>query len=147
VEDQYAASQAALTACFEGTSEEDSTNRTAEGEWNAREVLAHLIHIERDVHAVLHDFSFSQERVSDGYADNFKARIQATVNAYGSLSELLKEFKRNQAETITILAGLPSDFVTHKGTFWRMAFTMLTINRHTEDHIEQIKAALKAEKK
>jgi uncharacterized protein YndB with AHSA1/START domain len=132
-----------LTSVLEGVSEASAAVNPAPGEWNAKEVIAHLIHNERDSQAWINDLCFSQERASDGYAGNLPARIQATVSAYSTLQGLIDEFKHAQAETVALLAALPSEFAAQKGTFWRMGYQLIEIDAHTREHIAQITAALK----
>lgn len=147
VGEMYATCQADLESALSGASEEEASTPPAAGEWSARECLAHLIHAERDIQVVINDMSYNQERVADGFADNLPARIKGTLLAYPTVGLMLEEFKRNQMETVAILGGLPDEFVAHRGTYWRLAFTMMTFSKHIEEHIQQIQEALKAARK
>jgi uncharacterized protein YndB with AHSA1/START domain len=123
-------------------SEEAANLRPAEKEWNTKENLAHLLHYERFLQNWINELVFSQESVSDGFADNFDPRIKATVAIYGSLQNVYSEFKKNQAEIVELVKNLPENFVKRKSTWWRMGFTLLTYCDHTKEHLKQIKVAL-----
>lgn len=110
------------------------------GEWNIKEILAHLIHNEREAQSWVNDLVYSQERLADGYADNLPARLLATVKAYPSTDELFAEFKRTEAETIQLIAGLPANFVARKGSYWKLGFSFLQPPFHVLGHIDQIRA-------
>ena len=43
-----------------------------------------------------------------------------------------------------MLAGLPPEFVAAKRTYWRLAFGQLQGGNHTQDHLQQIQAAVAA---
>jgi uncharacterized protein YndB with AHSA1/START domain len=133
-----------LASCFDGISEVEASHHPADGEWSAKEVLAHLIHCERDLQAWIADLVNNQERVSDGFSDNVPARIAATVTAYPLISDLLSEFKNHQIETLNILANLPGEFQACKGNYWRMGITVLQGISHIRAHKDQLQAALKA---
>ncbi len=128
-----------LKKSFAEVSEELANTPPKKGEWSACEVLAHLIHSERDQQLILHTVVFDQELVSDGYGDNLDARNKATVAAYGSSKALLEEFHRAITETTFFIANLPEKFVKHKGSYWRQAFNLLQFPQHTDEHIVQIR--------
>jgi len=131
-----------LAKCFEGVSEEQASHSPAAGEWSAKEVLAHLIHGERDNHSWINDMVSYQERVSDGYADNYSGRIKATAGVYKTYQELLKELSRNEAETVAMLAALPEDFLARKGSFWRLSYVLISSPQHAQGHYQQIRSAI-----
>jgi uncharacterized protein YndB with AHSA1/START domain len=137
----------ALKKCFDGITEERANTAPKKGEWNACEVLAHLIHTERGLQNNLNNVCFDQEEVSDGYGDNLDARCKATVEAYGSTKALLEEYRRSLKETTLLIADLPAGFVKHKGSYWRQAFNLLTFPPHIDEHIDQIRAGFETLKK
>jgi uncharacterized protein YndB with AHSA1/START domain len=136
-----------LKKSFAGINEEMANTPPKKGEWSACEVLAHLIHVERDQQTFLNNIVFDQELVSDGYGDNLESRVKATAAAYGSAKDLLDEFQLAMKETTLLLAGLPSKFVQHKGSYWRMAFNLLQFPQHTDEHNAQIRAGFEILKK
>jgi len=129
-----------LGEVLKGTTPAQEDFRSESGEWNIKEILAHLIHNEREAQSWVNDFVYSQERLADGYADNLPARLHATVKAYPSAEELFSEFKRTEAETIQLIAGLPANFVERKGSYWKLGFSFLQPPFHVLGHIDQIRA-------
>ncbi len=143
----HAEMDAELKAVFEGVTDAEAAFVPQPGEWSAMEVVSHLIQDERDNHTWINDMVYCQERVSDGFGDNLPARIAATTAVYNTKEAILDELFRNEAETVYMAAHLSDELVADKGTFWRMAFTLLQTPLHTRDHIEQIKAAVAAARK
>jgi uncharacterized protein YndB with AHSA1/START domain len=133
-----------LDAVILSASEEAASHRPSEKEWNAKEILAHLLHYERYLQGWIVELYFSQESVADGFGDNLNARVESTVAVYGTLKNVYEEFERNQAEIVELVKRLPDDFVKRKSTWWRMGFNLLSYCDHTREHINQIKAALSA---
>jgi uncharacterized protein YndB with AHSA1/START domain len=136
-----------LKKSFIGINEEMANTAPKKGEWSANEVLAHLIHSERDQQLFLNSVLFDQEFVSDGFGDNLNARVKATVAAFGSSKALLEEYHRALKETSLMVAGIPDAFVKHKGSYWRQAFNILQYPQHTDEHITQIRAGFEKLKK
>jgi len=144
VRQTYAAADAELEVAVKDITEAEAEFRPAPHEWNAKEVLAHLIIGERDTHAYIAELTDGEERVYPTYIGNNNLRTKATASAYPSLAALLEELKRNEAETVAMLAGLPPEFVAAKRTYWRLAFGQLQGGNHTQDHLQQIQAAVAA---
>ncbi len=133
-----------LEKLFEGTTEEEASHKPSPQDWSAKEILAHLIHGERDFHEYLNEIVSNQERISDGFGDNSPARIAATTAAYGTVAGLIDELKHNQAETIAYFSCLPPEFVTRKSSYWRLAYGLADggFALHARSHFDQIKAAI-----
>ena len=146
VQSLYARANDMLEEALQGVSESEAEFKPAQEEWSIKEVIAHLIHVERDTQAYINDVVFSQERVSDGYSDNLNARVAATASVFRTTSHLLDELKRAEDETIFLLRELPENFVANKGSFWRLAFQLLQLEfpAHTQEHVDQIRANLKS---
>jgi hypothetical protein len=123
---------------LQGVSEQEASFRPAPGEWTIKEIIAHLLHGERDIQSNIQDIVFSQERVSDGFSNNLDARVRATAAAYDSLEGLIDAYKRSQAETVILLRELPEEFAAMKSSFWRLGFQLLQFNSHTREHEGQI---------
>ena len=112
------------------------------GEWNARQNLAHLIAAERDLHTWISSMAEGQE-VADIFHGS-TTRLEAISAAFPVYSELLAEYRRSQIVTIMLVQRLPSVLEKRKGSFWRLAYQLLTLVEHTRDHIEQIRQGLQA---
>lgn len=137
-----------LSAAFKNVTDAAAGKKPAKSEWSAKEVIAHLLEGERGWHVYIHQLLFSEEQVSDGFADNSNERIAAESAAYPTAKDLLTEYRRSQLVTVGFLKNLPKSFLQHKGTWWHLAMAMLGgPNTHTHDHIAQIKNALATVKK
>ena len=143
----YAQTDDEVKKALKGVSDVEASFKLKPDEWSVKEVLAHLIHGERDTHSYLGELVYSQERVADGFADNLPARISATVAVYQTLDALLEEFFRCEMETVYIISNLPAEFNANKPSFWRMAFNALQFPIHTREHLQQMKTSIEAARK
>ncbi len=139
----YRELDAELEKCFAGVSDADASRKPAADEWSAKETLAHFIATERGAHEWIADLLNGEERVQDNPANptNLAPRIQATVQAYPTAGELLAEFKRNQQETLALIAALPPESVARKASFWKLGYSLLSYTDHNQTHVEQIRRA------
>lgn len=126
-----------LSEALKDISETEASFKPGPGEWNVREVLAHLIHNERDWHFNIFKW-VANETIN--YPPNLQARIEATIAVYSTVTELLMAYKQAEAETIAFLRRLPEDFIAQKDSYWQIGFNQVQFNSHTKEHIEQIKA-------
>ncbi len=133
-----------LVKILESVTEEQASFHPISDEWTIKEIIAHLLHEERDIQATIQQMVFSEEQVADGLAYNLNARVRATVTAYQTLDRLLDAYKRSQDETVALLAELPDEFACMKGSFWRLGLRLLQIYSHAREHENQISLALAA---
>ncbi len=136
-----------LKQALEGVTEEEASFKPRPDDWCVKEVIAHLIHGERDTQGYISELYFSQERTSDGFIDNLPSRISATVACYPTLGEILEELFRSERETVHIVGNLPEEFNQNKASYWRLAFNMLQFPIHNREHINQINDVLQAARK
>ncbi len=132
-----------LTQAFKGVSEEKAARAPAPGEWSARHILAHLIAGERNINHWITTVIGGQEQWQDEWEGNLRIRLDAVINGFPTIQALLTELKRNEAETVAMLNALPDSFVARKGSYDRVARTMLTWPDHTREHLEQIRNAVR----
>jgi uncharacterized protein YndB with AHSA1/START domain len=130
-----------LESTLEGVSEQEASFKIAPAEWSVKEVLAHLIHTERDWQFAINKWISGEDT---GYAPNLDARIRATVSAFPTIPDLMQELKRSEVETIELLRNLPDDFVGQKDSFWVLAYNQVQFKGHTSEHIDQINASIAA---
>lgn len=128
-------------------SEEEAGYKPSKGDWSAKEVLAHLIHGERDYQSYISDVVGGYEAHYDDYGGNLQARIDATLATYPSLLELSAAYKRSANETASLLERLPKVFRENKGSFWRIAYNAFEGDYHFFSHFDQMKEAIEAAKK
>lgn len=147
VRKMYADIDAQLAAAFEGVSEEEASHKPGADEWSAKDVLCHLVAGERDWHAWIGELIGSQERWSDDWAGNIALRHVGILAAFPTVPALLEELKRHEAETVGMLAALPPEFVAHKGSYVRMAYSLLQAPEHVAGHRDQIRDAIASARK
>ncbi len=139
LEESYEAEFHKLQAALANVTDEAASWKPTPEEWSIKEILAHLIHTERDnqvgMHTLLLDEDFE-------WVDNTLERGVATIAAYPTISELMDEIYRAQKETIHFLKVLPQSFLARKGSYWKVAQNLLTNDTHIEEHVEQIQQNL-----
>ena len=138
----YAEGNKLLDACLDGVSEAEASHRPGPGEWSARDVIAHLIIDLRETQQYISDLIGSEERWTDGNAGNVPARITALTSVLKTLSEARAELKRAQDETVAMVAALPGEFVSRRGSYWRLGHGLLQSSTHTQEHAAQVQAAI-----
>ena len=139
LEEMHARSDQEVEQILQNVSEIEASYRPGVGEWNIREILAHLIHSERDL-----QFFFHKLVVNEGYFSppNLQARVDAIVVIYPTLTDLKLELKRAEAETVAFIRSLPDEFTSRKDSFWILAYNTLQLNYHPLEHSQQIKDTL-----
>lgn len=137
----YAKNDAELLAVLKGVSEKEAAHLPAPDEWSVRDILAHMLHVERDFHTMIIAAILSQ---SFNFADNFPERIQVTLEVYPTLQDLLAAFFTAEKETLALFAHLPESFTARSASFWNLAYNFPFFADHTSTHLEQIRAALAA---
>ena len=133
-----------LDAFLVGVNEDEASFNPADSGWSVKRNLGHFIHGERSYQIYIGDMVSGYERYADDWGGNVNELLDAIIAIYPTVPELVAEYKRNMAETLYLLANLPEDFVSHKGSYWRMAFNALQDPFHFDGHIEQMQAALDA---
>lgn len=142
VEKQYAALDAELKVLFESVTEEEANKKPAPEEWNAKEVLSHLILTEHWLHHWLGGLMQGPEIT--GFTANTAARIAGVVNTYKTLTALLAELRRSWSETVAILRAVPAEFHDRKSNLWWATFEVSGFDAHTHQHFNQIRQAITA---
>lgn len=133
-----------LATFFADVGEVRAAHKPAAEAWSVREILAHLIHSERDTHSWMADMVGGHERWYDDWGGNLQARIDATLAAFPTVDELLEELRRLNVETVAFVSSLPASFLERKGSYWRLAYQLLEPPYHHHTHLEQMREALDA---
>jgi uncharacterized protein YndB with AHSA1/START domain len=140
--EKYEMAVSELLECFKGVSEEQAAKKPNSHEWSAREILAHLIHSERNFQSYIDDRIGGYDRWADDEGGNIDARIQATIVAYKTTNGLIQELKHLCEETIIFIQLLPSDFVARKNSYYSVGVLIAQGPIHIEGHIDQIRSAI-----
>jgi hypothetical protein len=146
VEPVYQQFEKKIDEILTGASEAACAYKPAHLEWNANEVLAHLIHSELGWQNAASEIISGTEAAYDDYGGNIQARIDGTVAIFRTKVELLKELKNHDAETISMLAHIPEEFLSHKGRFWKLAYQAHQNIYHQQLHLEQMRLAIQSAK-
>jgi hypothetical protein len=133
-----------LDQFLQGVTEEEASYRPAPTEWCIKEVLAHLIHGERSRQTFIVDLMGGQEPIYDNYSGNVTEQVEATFAAYPTIAAIFTELQRASQETVELITRLPNEFLTRKGSYWRLAYNELETPYHHQIHMEQMHNALKA---
>ncbi|HVP21920.1 MAG TPA: SRPBCC domain-containing protein [Anaerolineaceae bacterium] len=139
VEEMYDAGDSILAASIENTTESDASFKPGPDEWSVHEVLAHLIHNERDLQFGMHKWLVNE---SFSYPPNIQTRIDATVAVYPTIPELIQALNVAEAETLAFVRRLPEKFTAQRDSYWYLAYNLLQYTGHLKEHIEQIKSIL-----
>jgi uncharacterized protein YndB with AHSA1/START domain len=143
VADQNHQFEAELEKVLSDNSEADCRRKPTPTEWSAFDILAHLIHSEQGWLNYASEIASGFEAAYDDYSGNMQARNDATLEIYPTKADLLKAFKDRNAETVSFIAHLPTDFHSNKGRWWKLVQTASENPLHREGHLEQIRSALK----
>ena len=138
----YEQTDAELGQALASISADAANSRPREGEWNVKEILAHLLHGERDNQVFISELVAGEADLRHVTLGNSHLRTSATAETFGSARALFEALKHSEAETVAMLAALPEDFVKRRRSYWRLAMSVVQTADHTHDHLRQIAEAL-----
>jgi uncharacterized protein YndB with AHSA1/START domain len=136
VETMYKPMMAQLESSLKGITDVQASF-SGPGEWNVKQVLAHLIATEKDTHTWIAALIEDQGCGFEFHVNNTE-RLNAIISVCPNLSALIKDLKRNIAETVALMAILPESFVLHKRSYTRLGEYIFETTFHYQDHIKQI---------
>lgn len=122
--------------------EEEAEHRPEPDAWNIKQVLAHLVLSERGTLNFVTDLLSDRLPIYDNFNGNANAPLEALIQVYPTVRDLLGALQRQQAETVALLAALPDEFVARKGSYWLTGFSFLQGGLHHRAHMSQMEAAL-----
>jgi uncharacterized protein YndB with AHSA1/START domain len=131
-----------LDNLLKGASDEQADYRKDAEEWSIKDVLAHLIATERELHAWIARQVEGQE-ADISLRANQPVRIRAIISSFPLLSSLTAELKRNQSETVAMASELPEAFVQRRRSYWRVGYLLMQLaTMHLPNHLAQMQATL-----
>ncbi len=143
--ERYEKARTDMVKALAGASEEQAGRAPAEDEWSAREVLAHLSIVERDVHYWLGQMILGYEEArTTGNPATLPERLSAVLAAAPTVAALQNRFAHDQADTLAIVGALRPEIVANRARYRRIAQTIFDLADHVHDHVRQAKAALAA---
>ncbi len=147
VRQAYQKFEADLEKILQDASEAECSRKPAPGEWSAKEILAHLIQSEVGWQNVVGEIMGGNEGYYDGFGGNIQARIDGTVAIFPTKDALFTELKNHDAETVSLIASIPAEFLAHKGRFWKIVYQNSQNPYHQQTHIEQLRASIQSARK
>ena len=136
-EKHYAQLNAEFTTIFEGLTEAEASQAPAPGEWNVKEVLAHLILSERPVQYWIG--TFLQEPRPHSIVGWVPACIAGMVKTNPSAGDMLAEMRRCWTEMVNLLRSLPPELSKDKNRLWRANLYLDRFLAHEYEHLGQAK--------
>ncbi len=115
--------------------------RPGAGEWNANEILAHLIASNVDIIEWMGTYIAGSDLFP--YTSGTPSRIKAILAIYPTMGDLLEAFHRTQKEMIAMVTELPAEIISRKASLARLAMHVsMDISKHIKDHLKQLDATL-----
>lgn len=139
----YQKVNASIRQLVEDKLEAQMEYRPAAGEWNAKEIIAHLIAYEADVINWLSTYIVGQEVYA--YTARTPATIKTLTTVYPTMDALLNRFRQTQQELVTLLGEVPVDMVSRKTSMVRLSLSFsISLSLHYKSHLNQLKETLEA---
>jgi uncharacterized protein YndB with AHSA1/START domain len=139
----FAELNAELEAALEGVTEQEAAHRSADDEWNIKEILAHLITSEQGnqgwTYAVVEDLDTNAP-----FYSNDHGRMKAFVSVHDTIPALLDQLKRTQAVTVAQVAAIPPEAQAHKHQYNLLVGWLTAFQTHFREHIAEIQALAQA---
>jgi len=138
----YAELDAELDAVFEGVTEEEAGFHPAD-EWNAKELLAHLIANEQDTQSWIYTTIGDKDSLNL-YFSNEPRRIQAIAGAFRTVPALIEQLKRNEVITQAQVASIPAETQARKHQYNLIVTWLTTFQDHRRTHFAEMADRIKA---
>ncbi len=135
----YSTMDAELAACLAGVSEAVGDYRPAPDEWNIKDVLAHLIAVERDTHSWIVGITEDDEAVNP-FHNNVPPRVRGLTAAYPTVAALTEELYKAEVATVAMLESLPADLDRRKHLLRRLGAWLTALPDHSREHFTEIQA-------
>ena len=133
----YTALDREVDAAFDDVSEADADYHPAPDAWNAKQVLAHLSAVERDLQVWLTKWIEGSD-LADRFHANDWTRLSALVTTYPTIVELVAELRRSEAATATMIATLPPEVARRKYLLHQLAQWIPSSAEHVRDHLVEV---------
>lgn len=131
-----------LDELLDGVTDAEADHHPEEGEWNVKQVIAHLVYTERDMQTWISTLASGTEMTA--FPNNIHARNDAIVAAHPTLEDMRGLLRRTYAETVAQVAGMAREFEDKPSTYYRMGQALLQGALHQQGHYAQIRTAFEA---
>ena len=134
---------AELDEVLAGVTEEEASYRPSPDDWNAKEIIAHLVASEQDAHAWVAALEEDADR-EDIFHSNTPVRIKSLAAAYSTLPAIVDALKKSDAVTLAMAETLPEKIVARKDDYYLLAQWWSTFADHNREHFAEIKKLVEA---
>jgi uncharacterized protein YndB with AHSA1/START domain len=128
-----------MAEALANVTEEEARWRPGPREWNARQILGHLIGLEQDTQTWIASMIEDAEEVQP-FHNNVFERVAATAEVYASLPEVLEQLRRAERATLQLVESLPDETLAHRADLMILAISLESYEDHTRQHIDEIKS-------
>jgi uncharacterized protein YndB with AHSA1/START domain len=135
----YATVDTELVTALDGVTEASAELRPAPGEWNIKDVVAHLIAVERDTHSWIVSISEDDE-TNNPFHNNVPQRVRGLTAAYPTLEALTDELHKAEVATVAMLDSLPAELNARKHLLRRLGGWLVALPDHSREHFAEIEA-------
>lgn len=143
----YEKVDAELDALVEGVTEAQADWRPGPDEWNAKEILAHILVSERDTQvwatSIAEDADLQQP-----FHSNHLTRLRGFVKLNPTLADMVAALKQAEQETLAVIEHITPEGVARKHLFRQLGIWLTGFYAHHEQHFallkQQFEDALKA---
>ena len=134
----YRMVDAELDACLAAIPEVATDYRPAPDEWNSKEVLAHLIAVERDVHTWIVTISEDGDLI-EPFHNNVLQRVRGLTAAYPTVADLVTELHRAEAGTVAMIESLSAEVGGRKHLLRQLGIWYDALADHSREHFAEIR--------
>lgn len=128
----------ALKAALKSISPEQADYKPNDQSWSIKQILAHLVATERDLHSWLANAIQGNDQPMD-FTSNLESRLNAILRVYPAVRTLLNQLEKHLTETAALAENLPDELCRNKRRYWLIGFQLLNSNFHFNDHLEQLR--------
>jgi hypothetical protein len=137
----YAAFDADLDGVCAGVDEAAASLRAAPDAWTAKQIMAHLIAVERDLQTWITAL-IEDSNLTPSFHANEWTRLSALVATYPTLADLLAELKRSETATVTMLATIPPAVASRKYVLYTISLWLPGFPEHAREHLVELRKLL-----
>ncbi len=127
-----------LAEAVQDLSDASAYRPEAPGKWSVAQVLAHISVSERMLQCWLDEAIRGGRPVLDSESCVAGWKMGAVLSDRPRLEDLLARVRRDEAETLALLEGVPAEVVAFKARWARIAHIALDLHAHSSDHLAQI---------
>ena len=140
IEKIYKKNEIELNSILADVSENAAEYRPAPGEWNIKEIIAHLILTNRDLFYWAASLVAGKENTI--FTSVMPEKSKSVIASYPAMYQLCDELRKVRKENIAFLSEIPLIFTTRKCSFMRLSENVKQEQAHYVEHVEQIKTIL-----